>query len=105
MAGLLPVGTRKGSSCSVIKRGRLAGRRRSSQAGSSTTPISSIARDGTLDAATSEEAQDGIRSVIDLAEFPLPGSAPAVVAVPAPGSGVGWWAGSSTPPSTTTALM
>jgi hypothetical protein len=30
-----------------------------------------------------------------LAEFPLPGSAEAVVAVPAPGMGVGWWAGSS----------
>jgi hypothetical protein len=29
------------------------------------------------------------------ADFPLPGSAPAVVAVPAPGTGVGWWAGSS----------
>ena len=28
-------------------------------------------------------------------DFPLPGSAPAAVAVPAPGSGVGWWAGSS----------
>jgi hypothetical protein len=27
--------------------------------------------------------------------FPLPGSAPAVVAVPAPGAGVGFWAGSS----------
>ncbi|MBA3383250.1 MAG: hypothetical protein H0T20_01175 [Actinobacteria bacterium] len=27
--------------------------------------------------------------------FPLPGSSNAVVAVPAPGSGVGWWAGSS----------
>jgi hypothetical protein len=27
--------------------------------------------------------------------FPLPGSAPAVVAAPAPGEGVGWWAGSS----------
>jgi hypothetical protein len=27
--------------------------------------------------------------------FPLPGSAPAVVAAPAPGVGVGWWAGSS----------
>jgi hypothetical protein len=27
--------------------------------------------------------------------FPLPGSGNAVVAVPAPGSGVGWWAGSS----------
>jgi hypothetical protein len=30
-----------------------------------------------------------------MADFPLPGSAPAVVAVPAPGEGVGWWAGSS----------
>ena len=30
-----------------------------------------------------------------MADFPLPGSAPAVVAAPAPGSGVGWWAGSS----------
>jgi hypothetical protein len=30
-----------------------------------------------------------------VSEFPLPGSAQAVVAVPAPGSGVGWWAGSS----------
>jgi hypothetical protein len=30
-----------------------------------------------------------------LPEFPLPGSAPAVVAAPAPGEGVGWWAGSS----------
>jgi hypothetical protein len=30
-----------------------------------------------------------------LRDFPLPGSADAVVAVPAPGSGVGWWAGSS----------
>ncbi|HEX7197644.1 MAG TPA: hypothetical protein VF364_12525 [Candidatus Limnocylindria bacterium] len=28
-------------------------------------------------------------------EFPLPGSAPSVVAVPAPGAGVGWWAGAS----------
>lgn len=28
-------------------------------------------------------------------DFPLPGSAPAVVAVQAPGEGVGWWAGSS----------
>jgi hypothetical protein len=27
--------------------------------------------------------------------FPLPGTAPAIVAVPAPGSGPGWWAGSS----------
>ena len=27
--------------------------------------------------------------------FPLPGSGDAVVAVPAPGAGVGWWAGSS----------
>jgi hypothetical protein len=27
--------------------------------------------------------------------FPLPGSGEAVVAVPAPGAGVGWWAGSS----------
>jgi hypothetical protein len=27
--------------------------------------------------------------------FPLPGSAPAVVAAPAPGEGLGWWAGSS----------
>jgi hypothetical protein len=27
--------------------------------------------------------------------FPLPGSAPAVVAVPAPGQGPGWWAGAS----------
>jgi len=27
-------------------------------------------------------------------DFPLPGSAEPVVAVPAPGSGVGWWAGS-----------
>jgi hypothetical protein len=26
---------------------------------------------------------------------PLPGTAPAVVAVPAPGNGIGWWAGSS----------
>jgi hypothetical protein len=30
-----------------------------------------------------------------MADFPLPGSAPAVVAVPAPGTGEGWWAGSS----------
>jgi hypothetical protein len=30
-----------------------------------------------------------------LPDFPLPGSAPTVVAVPAPGSGVGWWSGSS----------
>jgi hypothetical protein len=30
-----------------------------------------------------------------LRDFPLPGSAPAAVAVPAPGNGVGWWAGSS----------
>ena len=30
-----------------------------------------------------------------MADFPLPGSAPAVVAAPAPGTGVGWWAGSS----------
>jgi hypothetical protein len=30
-----------------------------------------------------------------MSEFPLPGSAPTVVAVPAPGSGVGFWAGSS----------
>jgi hypothetical protein len=30
-----------------------------------------------------------------LADFPLPGSTAAVVAVPAPGSGVGWWSGSS----------
>jgi hypothetical protein len=30
-----------------------------------------------------------------LRDFPLPGSAASVVAVPAPGSGVGWWAGSS----------
>ena len=29
------------------------------------------------------------------AAFPLPGSADAVVAVPAPGGGVGWWAGAS----------
>ena len=28
-------------------------------------------------------------------EFPLPGMGDAVVAVPAPGSGVGWWAGAS----------
>jgi hypothetical protein len=28
-------------------------------------------------------------------EFPLPGSAPSVVAAPAPGAGVGWWAGAS----------
>lgn len=28
-------------------------------------------------------------------DFPLPGSAPAAVAAPAPGTGVGWWAGSS----------
>ena len=28
-------------------------------------------------------------------DFPLPGSAPAVVAAPAPGQGVGWWSGSS----------
>jgi hypothetical protein len=28
-------------------------------------------------------------------DFPLPGTAQAVVAVPAPGSGIGWWAGSS----------
>ncbi len=28
-------------------------------------------------------------------DFPLPGSAPFVVAVPAPGTGEGWWAGSS----------
>jgi hypothetical protein len=28
-------------------------------------------------------------------DFPLPGTAEAVVAVPAPGSNVGWWAGSS----------
>src|SRR6266540_3464256 len=28
-------------------------------------------------------------------DFPLPGSAEAVAAVPSPGSGVGWWAGSS----------
>ena len=41
------------------------------------------------------EAQDGIRSVIDFAYFPLPGTAPAVVAAAAPGNGVGWWAGSS----------
>jgi hypothetical protein len=30
-----------------------------------------------------------------LPDFPLPGSAPAAVAVAAPGNGVGWWAGSS----------
>jgi hypothetical protein len=30
-----------------------------------------------------------------MAKFPLPGSAPALVAVPAPGAGVGHWAGSS----------
>jgi hypothetical protein len=30
-----------------------------------------------------------------MADFPLPGSAPAVVAAAAPGTGVGWWAGSS----------
>jgi hypothetical protein len=30
-----------------------------------------------------------------LADFPLPGSTDHVVAVPAPGTGVGWWAGSS----------
>src|SRR5215210_620812 len=30
-----------------------------------------------------------------MSEFPLPGSAPAVVAVPAPGTDVGFWAGSS----------
>jgi hypothetical protein len=30
-----------------------------------------------------------------MTRFPLPGSAEAVVAVPAPGRGVGWWAGSS----------
>jgi hypothetical protein len=30
-----------------------------------------------------------------LADFPLPGSADYSVAVPAPGNGVGWWAGSS----------
>jgi len=30
-----------------------------------------------------------------MTEFPLPGSAEAVVAVPAPGTGVGFWAGSS----------
>ena len=30
-----------------------------------------------------------------MGDFPLPGSATSVVAVPAPGSGVGWWAGSS----------
>jgi hypothetical protein len=30
-----------------------------------------------------------------LADFPLPGSADYAVAAPAPGSGVGWWAGSS----------
>lgn len=29
-----------------------------------------------------------------MASFPLPGASEAVVAVPAPGSGVGWWAGS-----------
>ena len=31
-----------------------------------------------------------------MADFPLPGSAPAIVAVPAPGSGQGFWNGSST---------
>jgi hypothetical protein len=30
-----------------------------------------------------------------MVDFPLPGSAPAVVAAAAPGTGVGWWAGSS----------
>ena len=30
-----------------------------------------------------------------MASFPLPGTSEAAVAVPAPGSGVGWWAGSS----------
>jgi hypothetical protein len=30
-----------------------------------------------------------------MTEFPLPGSAPAVVAVPAPDAGIGYWAGSS----------
>jgi hypothetical protein len=30
-----------------------------------------------------------------MASFPLPGASEAVVAVPAPGRGVGWWAGSS----------
>jgi hypothetical protein len=30
-----------------------------------------------------------------LPDFPLPGSADVAVAVPAPGTGVGWWAGSS----------
>ena len=30
-----------------------------------------------------------------MASFPLPGASEAAVAVPAPGSGVGWWAGSS----------
>jgi hypothetical protein len=29
------------------------------------------------------------------AQFPLPGSGPAVVAVPAPGAGPGYWAGAS----------
>ena len=30
-----------------------------------------------------------------MVEFPLPGTGPATVAVPAPGSGEGWWAGGS----------
>jgi hypothetical protein len=32
---------------------------------------------------------------IAVLDFPLPGTSPSVVAAPAPGSGVGWWAGSS----------
>jgi hypothetical protein len=44
---------------------------------------------------TTDEASNTAGGQGSLGGFPLPGSAPSVVAVPAPGDGPGYWAGAS----------
>src|SRR5690242_9572920 len=45
--------------------------------------------------ATARFDHTGLGTSRAMADFPLPGSAPAIVAVPAPGTGQGFWNGAS----------